>query len=361
MSGAAAAWSAAAVVWCSPARARSWSPTRSGRGGRGCSCAARSPGRPPRRVYARRCACPLPAPLRRRLSGDSRGGRHAAFAPRLRRLGARWALCIHTSAPARGRGRAAACGGRIGDRLGRNARQAGVFASDGHGTSALMWSANGSRLLYESRVRAPRDLWAVAADGSNLHRLTHAGPDASAPAWSADGMRLAYTLAPFTGGLCGFCLGSVVLAGQTAARNRRSPVPLPVRRRMTAARRGRRRATASWWASAARASSMQSAATAMRASGSSRAPRARSRASACGLRTAPRSPRSARAAVSTRRTGRHRDRVLLAGSGNDQATAVAWSHDSKLVGYSAPDGVHVVPADGSTPPRLIAPPSPPAA
>ena len=45
-------------------------------------------------------------------------------------------------------------------------------------------------------------------------------------------------------------------------------------------------------------------------------------------------------------------RVLLAGSGNDQATAVAWSHDSKLVAYSAPDGVHVVPADGSAPPRL---------
>ena len=38
------------------------------------------------RVHARRCTCPLPAPLRRRLPGDSRGGRHAAFAARVRRL-----------------------------------------------------------------------------------------------------------------------------------------------------------------------------------------------------------------------------------------------------------------------------------
>ena len=146
------------------------------------------------RVHARRCSsCATSAPPGR-LRGDSRDGRHAACRCPATASG-------HATGATRSRDALppAVVGGlprvevEIGDRFGRNARQAGVFASDDHGISTLTWSANGGRLLYESSVRAPRDLWAVDADGSNLHQLTHAGPDASAPAWSADGMRLAYT------------------------------------------------------------------------------------------------------------------------------------------------------------------------
>jgi Tol biopolymer transport system component/ABC-type branched-subunit amino acid transport system substrate-binding protein len=243
----------------------------------------------------------------------------------------------------------------IGDRLGRNARQAGVFTSDDHDASVLTWSANGGRLLYESSVRAPRDLWAVAADGSNLHQLTHAGPDASAPAWSADGMRLAYTLAPFTGGLCGFCLGSVVLAGPDGSVQ--STIPGAI------AGQASNDGSPSWAPSGNRLVVGVCCSGELDAVGSDGNARLRLVPGASGTFASLGvwSPDGASIAevgsggsidlVAPDGTG---TRVLLAGSGNDQATAIAWSHDSKLVAYSAPDGVHVVPADGSAPPRLIA-------
>ena len=242
----------------------------------------------------------------------------------------------------------------VGDRLGRNARQAGVFASDDHGSSTLTWSASGNRLLYESSVRAPRDLWAVNADGSNLHQLTHAGPDASAPAWSADGMRLAYTMAPFTGGLCGFCLGSVVIAGPDGSVQ--SAIP------GTTAGQASDDGSPSWAPSGTRLVVDVCCSGELDAVGSDGSGRLRLVPgdsgtfaslgvwSPDGALIAELGSGGSIALIAPDGTA---PRVLVTGSGSDPATAVAWSRDSKLVAYSAADGVHVVPADGSAPPRLV--------
>ena len=165
-----------------------------------------------RRLHTRWPVRALPARIRRD-RGDSRVGGHGESAPRLRGLGARRAIRVHPSAAARARRWPAASRARDRRPLRKECPSAGVFEFDDHGASNLIWSADGSSLLYESSVRAAHDLWAVDPDGSDLHRLTADGFDASAPAWSADGTRLAYASGAFSGGNCGYCLTSVVIAG----------------------------------------------------------------------------------------------------------------------------------------------------
>ena len=248
----------------------------------------------------------------------------------------------------------------IGNRFGRNARKAGLFAVDDHGASNLVWSADGSRLLYESWGRAPRELWAVAADGSDLHRLTQAGPDASAPAWSADGTRLAYSSGSFSGGLCGFCTTSVVIAGPDG--RPQSTIP------------GATTSQSSWDSSPSWSPygtrlvvsvCCSGELDVVGADGNGRRPLAPGPAgdsASLGVW----SPDNARiaylgsgGAIDLIAPDGSGQRTLLAPAGNQAPTALAWSHDGKLLAYSAPDGVHVLPADGSAPPRLlIAQPSP---
>lgn len=235
----------------------------------------------------------------------------------------------------------------IGDRFGGKPRIAGLFPTDSHGVSRLTWSTDGSRLLYESSVRTGRDLWAVAADGSNLRRLTsQGGPDSYEPAWSFDGMRLAYTKASFSDDLCGFCGAEAAVVIADALARVQSTVPGPAA------------GQASWAPTGAQlvvSVCCSSELDVVGVDGSGRvtlAPGPAGRTAGAGAW----SPDGTAIAYGSTRgieliapdgSGRR----LLVGS---PATAPAWSHDGKLLAYSAPDGIYVVPADGSAPPRLVA-------
>ena len=60
-----------------------------------------------------------------------------------------------------------------------------------HGIGPV-WSADGSRIAFVSGFDASGvgDVFVVAADGSSLERITHAG--AGNPVWSPDGTRIAF-------------------------------------------------------------------------------------------------------------------------------------------------------------------------
>ncbi|MDP9258610.1 MAG: hypothetical protein M3Q31_18965 [Actinomycetota bacterium] len=241
----------------------------------------------------------------------------------------------------------------IGDRFGRKARKAGQFTVDDHGASNLSWSANGGRLLYEVSVRAARDLWAVNPDGSNLHRLTQSGPDVSAPAWSADGMRLAYTSAPFSGGNCGFCTTTVVIAGPDG--RQQSTIP------GTIAGQASQDSSPSWAPSGTLLVVSVCCSGEFDVVGADGTGRRRLAPGPAGdfVALGVWSPDGATIAYPGRdgieliAPDGSGQRLLLATVGDQVATALAWSHDGKLLAYSAVDGVHVLPADGSAPPRLL--------
>ena len=56
------------------------------------------------------------------------------------------------------------------------------------------WSADGSRIAFESTVDGKRSIWVMQADGQGLRRLTDAAGSASdtSPTWSPAGDRIAY-------------------------------------------------------------------------------------------------------------------------------------------------------------------------
>lgn len=59
--------------------------------------------------------------------------------------------------------------------------------------SSPVWSPDGSRILYRSRVGDTSDIWVMDADGSNAQRLTDNGADNFDPRWSPDGETLLFT------------------------------------------------------------------------------------------------------------------------------------------------------------------------
>ena len=56
------------------------------------------------------------------------------------------------------------------------------------------WSADGSKIAFESNREVNYAVWVMNADGSNPVRLTDPDPRtaAGAPSWSPDGTRIAY-------------------------------------------------------------------------------------------------------------------------------------------------------------------------
>jgi Tol biopolymer transport system component len=112
---------------------------------------------------------------------------------------------------------------RIGDRVGNGARVIGRLPFNDHELSSLAWLGDGSAALYDGSLHDHADLWAMRADGSGQHRLTHTGQRISEPAWSSDGTKLAYGTAKMKGGLCGYCGGDVAVAD--AGGRKRALVP----------------------------------------------------------------------------------------------------------------------------------------
>lgn len=62
------------------------------------------------------------------------------------------------------------------------------------------WSADGSKLAFESSSAVDVDIWVIDADGSNARNISNdpTGPDLS-PAWSPDGTQLAFWKQNFDG------------------------------------------------------------------------------------------------------------------------------------------------------------------
>ncbi len=59
------------------------------------------------------------------------------------------------------------------------------------------WSPDGERIAFQSYRSGTSEIWIVNPDGSGLQQVTNTpGYDASFPVWSADGLRIAYTLFP---------------------------------------------------------------------------------------------------------------------------------------------------------------------
>ena len=202
-------------------------------------------------------------------------------------------------------------------------------------------------------MRPWSDLWAVDPDGSNLHRLAADGPDLSAPAWSADGTRLAYASAPYRGGLCGFCMPSVVIAGSDG----RFQSTIPGR----FAGQFSNDAGPSWSPAGSRLVVGVCCSGELDVVGDDGNGRQQLAPGPAGdfASAAVWSPDDASIAYVGREgieliaPDGSGQRLLQATTTEQTPTALAWSHDGKLLAYSAPDGVHVLTVDGSVPTRLL--------
>jgi Tol biopolymer transport system component len=79
--------------------------------------------------------------------------------------------------------------------------------------SSLQLTPDGRSLGYQSYCAEPfANLWTVAPDGTQLRRVTHVSAQETAPGWSPDGARIAYTRAEAVGLSCKGCPARVWVA-----------------------------------------------------------------------------------------------------------------------------------------------------
>jgi Tol biopolymer transport system component len=241
---------------------------------------------------------------------------------------------------------------KIGDRLGRRARTVGRIRFDDHGDFALAWLGDGSRLLSASSVRAHADLWTMRADGGGLRRLTSTGARISQPAWSVDGSKLAYVSAPYSGGLCGYCGGGIVIADPAAHKLSLVPGATPG----SASDDG----NASWSPSGTQlavSSVYTGGVVVVGVDGSGRTELVPSDTAA----SPAWSPDGATIAYTSYEGGgvwgvgpTGADRRRLLPPAKKHATSVAWSPDGRLLAFTTTAGVYVSASDGSGTPRQVA-------
>jgi len=238
----------------------------------------------------------------------------------------------------------------IGDRLGRHARVLARLPYDDHGVFTLAWLGDGSRLLANVSTRDHADLWRMTGDGTGQTRVTSNGDRIGEPAWSADGARLAYDDAPFSGGMCGYCSGNVVLAD--ADGRRRSVLP--------GADAGSSGDMSPAWSPSgtqiAVSDTFNGGVFAVALEGGTRTRLAPDAAaspawSPDGTLVAYVGSFSGGDVQAVEPTGAN-PRALLPGS-KLEALAVAWSPDGTQLALRTRSGVYVAPADGSAPPRRV--------
>ena len=73
---------------------------------------------------------------------------------------------------------------------GTNTRQLTTSAGDNRGGS---WSPDGQRIVFTSSRDGNDEIYVMSADGSNQSRITNSSGTEDAPQWSPDGSSIAYT------------------------------------------------------------------------------------------------------------------------------------------------------------------------
>ena len=239
----------------------------------------------------------------------------------------------------------------IGDRLGRHARVVARLPFDDHGVFATAWLGDGSRLLANVSTRDHADLWAMNTDGSAQRRLTNTGERIGEPAWSADGATLAYSAAPFSGGLCGYCGGSVALAAPDGDALSLVPGANPNQESSEGSPAwspsGAQLAVTNDFNAGVYVTALDGSGLAQIAPDASASPAW----SPDGTTVAYVDSFSGGAIWGVDPTGANPRRLLPAST--LKAFALAWSPDGKLLAFSTSTGIFVAPADGSGAPQQV--------
>jgi TolB protein len=217
--------------------------------------------------------------------------------------------------------------------------------------STLAWLGDGSGLLYNGSVHDHADLWTMRAGGEAQRRLTNTGELISAPAWSSDGTQLAYGSSALKGGLCGYCGGSIALAGPDGRKRALVPGSTPGQESEDT--------NAAWSPSGTQlavSNAFNGGVWVVGLDGSGRAQIAPDGSGAPawspdGTTVAYASSFGGGVIFGVDPTGAKRRRLLPASS--LKARSLAWSPDGRQLAFSTAHAIYVGAADGSAPPVLV--------